>query len=290
MTTVAHAWMPVSPCGERCEADADRDAGALTVAVRATAIVLLLLSFPPTLALARARRRETVTRWFARGMLRALGIRLRIIDDRGVGDDDGALVVAGHVSWLDVVVLAAVRPSDFVARADLVAWPLVGGLARRMRIIPIERERLRELPGVVDEIGVRLAAGRRVAVFPEGTTWCGRAYGSLRPALFQAAIDTQTPVQPVRLRYLDARGVLTTRPRFVGADSLLASLRRVLRTRGMTAEAVLVPVQAPGRDRRELAARCERAIRGEVRFHFAGHTGAHPAALAPTPAPARAAG
>ncbi len=69
------------------------------------------------------------------------------------------LVVAPHVSWTDVLVLTAVAPAGFVARSDLLEWGLLGALARRMRVIPIARERLRELPVVVARIRDRLAAG-----------------------------------------------------------------------------------------------------------------------------------
>jgi 1-acyl-sn-glycerol-3-phosphate acyltransferase len=130
-----------------------------------------------------------------------------------------------------------------------------------MRVIPIERESLRQLPGVVAAVGARLAAGERIGVFPEGTTWCGRAYGTMRSALFQAAVDTGTSVQPVRLRYLDRHGVPCTVPAFVGADTFASSARRVLRSRGMVAEVVLEPVLEPGTDRRELARRCEAVVR-----------------------------
>ncbi|MEV6767931.1 lysophospholipid acyltransferase family protein [Nocardia sp. NPDC051030] len=175
----------------------------------------------------------------------------------------GVLVVAGHIGWTDVIALSAVEPLAFVARADLVDWPLLGSVARKVRVIPIERERLRELPGVVREVATRLTAGERVGIFPEGTTWCGRAYGRLRPALFQAAIDSGAPVQPVRLRYLSSEGELSTVPGFVGIDTMADSIRRVLRSRGVVAEVMLQPLLEPGDDRRELARRCEQSIRGD---------------------------
>ena len=161
--------------------------------------------------------------------------------------------------------LAAVQPVGFVARADMVEWPLLGRLARLTRVIPIERARLRELPGVVGQVAERLAEGNRIVVFPEGTTWCGRAYGSMRPALFQAAIDTTTAVQPVRLRYLDSDGMPCTVPGFVGTDTFAESAKRVLRSRGMIVEIVLEPREHPGLDRRDLARRCESAVRGTDR-------------------------
>jgi 1-acyl-sn-glycerol-3-phosphate acyltransferase len=178
-------------------------------------------------------------------------------------EDTALLIVAGHVGWTDVIALAAVQPMGFVARADLIDWPLLGALARLMRVIPIERERLRGLPEVIGAISARLSAGERVAMFPEGTTWCGRAHGRMRPALFQSAVDTGTAVQPIRVRYLDRGGELSTVPGFVGADTFLDSVSRVLHSRGVVAELTLLPAQSPGRDRHDLARRCERAIRGD---------------------------
>ncbi|MDT0271147.1 lysophospholipid acyltransferase family protein, partial [Streptomyces sp. DSM 44915] len=105
------------------------------------------------------------------------------------------LVVSGHVSWLDIFTIGAVLPGSFVARADLVDWPAVGRLARVMKVIPIDRGSLRRLPSVVHTVAERLRAGHTVVAFPEGTTWCGLAYGAFRPAMFQAAIDAARPVQ-----------------------------------------------------------------------------------------------
>lgn len=274
-----HSWMPVSQCGDACRNPDEAQLGKFTAAARVLGVLALLLGFPVVYLVAPRSRRDAVSRGFARGLLRCMGMRLRIVDERGVPEPhlgyaapgEGVLVVCGHVGWIDVVALAAVQPVGFVARADLISWPLLGALARLMRVIPIERERLRELPGVVDTVAARLAAGERVAAFPEGTTWCGRAYGGVRPALFQAAVDTGVAVRPVRLRYLDERELLTTRPGFVGSDTMVDSLRRLLRARRITAEVVLMPLERPDTDRHELAARCERAMRGDVRFEFAGH-------------------
>ncbi|WP_228003046.1 lysophospholipid acyltransferase family protein [Nocardia australiensis] len=287
-----HAWMPSSPCGPGCIEPID-EVGTARVVGRLFGVAGLLLSFPVVNLVTPRGKRELLHRRYARTLLNCLGMRLRVIDNRGIdnrtigrngvaseGDTvpagygnsgrsgmpgEGVLVVAGHVGWTDIVALAAVQPLGFVARADMVDWPVLGALARLMRVIPIERERLRELPDVVAQLGDRLAGGERIGVFPEGTTWCGRAYGRMRPALFQAAVDTGTPVQPVRLRYLDRHGAQCTVPGFVGVDTFESSAARVLRARGMIAEVVLEQVLQPGPDRRELARRCEAAVRGTER-------------------------
>ncbi|MFE7798123.1 lysophospholipid acyltransferase family protein [Nocardia sp. NPDC057440] len=271
----AHAWMPSSPCGPGCIEQID-EVGTGRVIARLLGVAALLVSFPVVNVATPRGRREQLQRRYARMVLGCLGMQLRVVDNRvttsgarSASSDarfaergEGVLIVAGHIGWTDVVVMAAVQPLGFVARADMVDWPVLGGLAKLMRVIPIERERLRELPGVVARLGARLTAGDRVAVFPEGTTWCGRAYGTLRPALFQAAIDTGTSVQPVRLRYVDRHGAQSTVPGFVGEDTFGSSAKRVLKSAGMVAEVVLEPLEYPGLDRRDLARRCELAVRG----------------------------
>lgn len=271
MSARAHPWMPVSPCGTGClPRDADR-VNLLTYTGRCLVVLVALFSVPILVAvpLLPPAARVALVRHSARTLLRCAGLRLTITDLRNnrehgaTGPGRGVLVVAPHVSWTDVLVLSAIAPSGFVARADLLEWGALGTLARRMRVIPIERENLRDLPQVVARIRTRLQLGDRVTVFPEGTTWCGRAHGRFRAALFQAAVDAECPVQPVRLRYVDGTGAVGTAPAFVGDDSIGAAIRRMLRHRGTVADVVLAPLQLPGADRHDLAARCERAVRGE---------------------------
>ncbi|MEC3915201.1 lysophospholipid acyltransferase family protein [Nocardia sp. CDC160] len=261
----AHAWMPHSPCGASC-VDAPAEAGTLRVAVRLAGVAGVLLSFPLAHLATPRRRRAGLQRRYARALLACCGIRVRVLDNRGADKrvEGGLLVVARHVGWTDIVALTAVEPMGFVARADLIDWPMLGEVARKARVIPIERERLRALPEVIATMVARVRAGERIAFYPEGTTWCGRAHGTLRPALFQAAIDAQAPVQPLRLRYLDRHGELSTVPGFVGTDSLADSIRRVLRSKGVVAEIALQPLEYPTTDRFDLARRCERALEGDI--------------------------
>ncbi len=91
-----------------------------------------------------------------------------------------------------------------------------------IKVIPIERASLRQLPGVVDAVAARLGAGQTVVAFPEGTTWCGLASGPFYPAMFQAAVDTGRPVQPLRLRYhhRDGEGLDGPRPTSVTSHAV----------------------------------------------------------------------
>ena len=118
---------------------------------------------------------------------------------------------------------------------------MIGLLAARGGTLFIDRNRLRRLPATVAEIADTLRDGQSVLVFPEGSTWCGRTQGRFYPASFQAAIDAGAPVRPVALRYRLADGSLTTAAAFVGDDTLIASVLRVVATRGLVAELVVGP-------------------------------------------------
>jgi 1-acyl-sn-glycerol-3-phosphate acyltransferase len=146
--------------------------------------------------------------------------------------------------------------------------PAIGIVARFLKIIPIERSSLRRLPGVVDAVARRLRAGQTVVVFPEGTTWCGddtarqshRGSGLFYPAMFQAAIDAGRPVQPLRLTYHHVDGTVSTAPAFVGDDTLLRSIGRMLSVRRTVARVRVESLQLPGTNRRALASRCHSAV------------------------------
>ncbi len=264
-----HAWMPSSPCGTGC---IDRDTATvfrIVVLLRILVAVFALGLLPilVVVGLASPRARRFVTRFGARLLLFAIGIRLRVVDVRSDRErsrtDAGALFVAGHVSWTDVIVLTALRPATFVARGDLVDWPVLGLLARTMNVLPIHRRDLRALPGTVEQVRRRLDAGGTVVAFPEATTWCGQAYGSFRPAMFQAAVDSETWVQPVRLRYTDAQHHSTAATCFVGDETIGQSIGRIFRLKGIIAQVELPAPEPPGNDRRDLARRCELSARAD---------------------------
>ncbi|MHC5908884.1 lysophospholipid acyltransferase family protein, partial [Streptomyces sp. S6] len=172
--------------------------------------------------------------------------------------DGGLLVVANHISWLDVPLLAAVRPARMLAKREIRQWPVAGPIAARASLF-IDRDRLRALPDTVSRIAGALRAGQAVAVFPEGSTWCGREHGRFRRAVFQAALDAGAPVQPVRIRYRTAEGAESTAPAFVGDDSLFTSVWRVVTARRLVAEVEVLPVVDSGKhpDRRSLARAAE---------------------------------
>ncbi|MEU8485756.1 lysophospholipid acyltransferase family protein [Streptomyces sp. NPDC048641] len=285
------AWLPSAPCTPQSCAQAD---GAVAGAPRAVLRLLVLVfvtalgvALTPVVGRCPSRVRDALVRRWCRGLVRAVGVRVRITG--AVVPAGGVLVVANHISWLDIPLTAVARPARMLAKREVASWPVAGPIAARGGTLFIERDRLRALPDTVARIADALRAGAAVAAFPEGSTWCGRAQGPFRRAVFQAALDAGVPVQPVRISYRTAGGALSTAPAFVGDDPLLASLWRIAVTRGTVAEMEVLPVIVPGGhpDRKSLTEEAETVIvRG-------GGFGGGPRIPHPTPggdrAPVRAA-
>jgi 1-acyl-sn-glycerol-3-phosphate acyltransferase len=93
--------------------------------------------------------------------------------DGGCAKGGPLLLVSNHVSWLDILVINAVRPARFVSKADVRHWPLVGELITAAGTLYIEREKRRDAMRVVHRMADSLREGDVVAVFPEGTTGSG---------------------------------------------------------------------------------------------------------------------
>jgi 1-acyl-sn-glycerol-3-phosphate acyltransferase len=190
--------------------------------------------------------------WWSREMLAILGIALRI---DGAPASGPVLLVANHLSWLDILVLHAVRNCRFVAKSEIRGWPLVGTLATGAGTLYIERASRRDALKVVHAMAERLAAGEILGVFPEGGIGDGRSVQPFHANVLQAAIASDAPIQPLALRYLDtASGAPSDAPYYGGGISLPRSLWRTVRAPPLTARVVCgAPEAAQGRDRRAWA-------------------------------------
>ena len=210
----------------------------------------ITLTFP---GLAQAQRDIRVQVWAAQ-MLNLLGIRLVV---RGTPPVCGpVLLVANHISWLDILVMHAARHCRFVSKAELRHWPLLGTLATGAGTLYIERESRRDAMRVVHRMAEALRDGDVLAVFPEGTTSDGTGMLPFHANLLQAALSASAPVQPVALDFMDAAtGARSFAARYIDDDSLVGSLWRTL-----TAPPLEVrvhwgePEAANGRGRRAWAA------------------------------------
>lgn len=237
---------------------------SLLVVLRATGVLLLLLLAPLTMLLRlllpiRGAWTGNVTRIWHRGLLRSLGLRVQV---QGQIEHGPALIVANHVSWLDVHVIGACYPCVFVAKSEVRDWPLVGHLARWQETLFLERGR-GATPGFIALMAARMAAGQRVVLFPEGTTSPGTTLRVFYARLFQSAIDAGAPVVPVTINY-GGPGADWRIP-FINDDSLLDSLKRILCGRSLIAELVVSEAIEPVCSRDELANYSRNAVLRHLR-------------------------
>ncbi len=222
-------------------------------------LLIVLLLFP---WLQRPARREHVRRW-AQAMLRALGLRLVV---QGPFKPGAKLLVANHVSWLDILVVHAVCPeARFVSKSEVRHWPLVGRLVDAADTLYIERQRKRDAMRVVHQCAEALQAGDTVAVFPEGTTGPA-ADGGLLPFhanLLQAAVAVGAVVQPLALRYADRKQAVSPAALWLGETTLAQTFWRLAAADGLQAQLQVLPARSSAHaDRRALAETLRADIQG----------------------------
>ena len=215
------------------------------------------------------QRRALVRRW-SRKLLHLLRVEARI---HGALDahEGNLLIVANHVSWLDIFVLNAHRPARFVAKSEIAGWPVAGRLIRGAGTIFVDRDRRHDTRRVNHHAAQSLAAGEVVAVFPEGTTTDGATLLKFHASLLQPIVEAQGHVQPIAIRYRDAAGAHSTVPAYVGDESFAQSFWRVCGARRLVVDVHAAPVLA-ARDanRRDLARAAEEAIRTALGLSSAG--------------------
>jgi 1-acyl-sn-glycerol-3-phosphate acyltransferase len=200
-----------------------------------------------------AARGLRVQAWSVR-MLQIVGVTL---DVKGKVPTHGpVLLVANHISWLDILVLHAGRHCRFVSKADVQHWPLIGTLAHGCGTVFVERESRRDAMRVVHHMADALRSGDVLAIFPEGTTSDGTGLLPFHANLFQAAISAHVPVQAIGLTYVDGNnGQLSHATDYVGDIGLVASVWRTLSAAPLQARLHYgQAMSTEGHDRRGMAA------------------------------------
>ncbi len=222
----------------------------------------------------RQQRRPVIARW-SKILMRCCGVHCEFRSAPGapawteLGIDRGYLLVANHVSWLDIFVINQSAAARFVAKSEIRRWPLVGMLVARVGTLFLERGKRRAVHHMLHEIAAHLQAPDLVAVFPEGTTSDGSHLLPFHGNLIQAAISTSVPVLPVGLRYCEPDsqdplrgGEPSNVPLFIGDTTFLESVWRILGHRAIIAQVwMLAPITPEtSAHRHEVASQARLAI------------------------------
>lgn len=224
-------------------------ASTLRIALRAPVAIALLLGGLVTVTfifprISYNRRDRIIARW-SRWLLRACGIRLKEELTPGaspLGSLKGqSLIVANHISWLDIFLMLASTSAHFVAKSEIASWPVVGRLVAGAGTLFIERGKRHAVHQLNERIQSMLATGRRIAVFPEGTTSDGKRLLQFHGNLLEPALRGDVPIIPVGVRYTDLQGRHSEAIDFTGDISLGQSLSNVLGAPGFIATLYPLP-------------------------------------------------
>ncbi len=219
--------------------------------------------------LTSAQREAHVQAWAQRA-LDLMSVRLLVLGCPPPGGP--LLLVANHVSWLDILVMHAACYCRFVAKADVKRWPLIGALATGAGTLYVARESRRDALRVMHHMAERLRAGEVLAVFPEGTTGDGIGLLPFHANLLQAALSSGAPVQPMALQFFDAVSLNPSlAPSYIGDESMVGSIWRTLQARDIVARLNFgAPQMANGFTRRQWASHLHGSVRGLMQEPFQG--------------------
>ena len=208
----------------------------------------------------REGHRAHVQRW-SRQVLDILGVSLRLAGTPPQPAGAPIMLVANHVSWLDILVISAVLPVRFVAKSEVRAWPVIGWLSERAGTLFIRRARRSDAARIGGKLAQVMMDGEPAAVFPEATSSDGSTVLKFHSSLLQPAVLAGAAVHPVALRYARADGTRCAEAAFIGGISLWESLN-LMATQPATLAHLdfLPPLEGADQDRRELASGAREAI------------------------------
>lgn len=203
-------------------------------------LTALLAAVLAVIALLRLPGRGKVSILYSRTVCALLGVRIRVVGTPP--RHHAVLILANHVSWLDILAITATVPVIFVAKSEVARWPLIGWVARARGTVFVDRDRRRQTPAANAGIARHLAEGQSIVLFAEGTSSDGNRVlpfrsalvGALREALAQVDAGKRIAVQPLSVGYTGLLGLPMGRQHrliaaWYGDRDLLPHLREFLR-------------------------------------------------------------
>lgn len=222
--------------------------------------ILLVVPLCLLIFISTKNQQERIIRFWCKRLLSIFEIKVEVT---GLGtylvNQKKYLMVANHISWMDIIVIQSIKPCIFVAKSDVASWPLFGWVAQMTGTIFIKRDKVSDIKKALKKIKRRLIK-RSVCIFPEGTSTSGRYLLPFKSNLFQSSIDTNKSILPLCLRY-EQNNSYSDKAAFVDDMSLVDSINKIKQEKDMRVIVeVLQPIR-PRYNRKELASYTQEIIR-----------------------------
>lgn len=200
-----------------------------------------------------------VKRWWSKTAVRILGLK---IQTKGIAPTQPAMLVANHISWLDIFVLGSVMDIRFLSKAEVRKWPVIGWLADRAGTLFIARGQSGAAQQASQHLAQVIRQGDHVLFFPEGTTTDGTSIRRFHARLFAPALEADVPIQPIALFYPDQQGQANQIIPYINDATLLGNLWSIAGEPQLQAKVEFLSlVETKNQARKAIASQCEERIR-----------------------------
>lgn len=127
------------------------------------------------------------------------GIRVHV--DGGRIDPESQILISNHLGYLDIISFLKLSSMNFVSKADVEKWPLVGWLADSAGTLFLNRDKKSDIPKVLNSFEEILDSGSRVIFFPEGTSSGGHDVLPFHSSLFHLAAKNEWRIQTLAIYF-----------------------------------------------------------------------------------------
>ena len=225
--------------------------------------ILLVVPLCLLIFISTKNQQERIIRFWCKRLLSIFEISVEVTGlESNLVNQKKYLMVANHISWMDIIVIQSIKPCIFVAKSDVASWPLFGWVAQMTGTIFIKRDKISDIKKALKKMKRRLIK-RSVCIFPEGTSTNGRYLLPFKSNLFQSSIDTQKSILPLCLRY-EQKNIYTDKTAFVDDMSLLDSIIKIKQEKDIRVVVEILQPIRPRYNRKELASYTQEIIRNNL--------------------------
>ncbi|MEY3244779.1 MAG: hypothetical protein RJB20_1019 [Pseudomonadota bacterium] len=174
--------------------------------------------------------RLAIILWWSKKLLRILNLQVKVYGQTPptYASARNNLLVANHISWLDIHAINSLLPVRFIAKSDIKSWPVFGYLAKKSQVLFIERGKRQHATRIVELTTQSLKAGDNVCLFPEGTTTDGTCIAPFKGSVMQSALQAKSTIWPIAIRYPRLDGSINTEVAYAGDTTLVESILSVV--------------------------------------------------------------